>query len=65
MLNDEGEELWSKSYGGIFDDIGYSVTIAADGGFVIGGLKTITPTTNQAYLIKTDKNGELEWERLI
>jgi len=65
MLNDEGEELWSKSYGGIFDDIGYSVTIAADGGFVIGGLKTITPTTNQAYLIKTDKNGELEWERLF
>lgn len=65
MLDEAGEEIWSKTYGGIFDDIGYSITTASDGGFAIAGFKTITPTTNQAYLIKTDKNGELIWERLF
>jgi hypothetical protein len=65
MLDKEGKELWSKSYGGIFDEIGYSITQAADGGFAIAGFKTVTPTSSQVYIIKTDNQGTLEWERLF
>ena len=65
LVDKNGEELWSNSYGGIFEEIGYSIALAKDGGFIIAGFKTITPTNSEIYLIKTDKNGELEWERLF
>jgi len=65
LLDKDGKELWSKSYGGIFDEVGHSILLAPDGGFVIGGIKEITPTTTEMYLVKTDSQGELEWDRLF
>ncbi|MFK7979219.1 MAG: T9SS type A sorting domain-containing protein [Saprospiraceae bacterium] len=65
MLDRNGAELWSKSYGGIFDEVGRSIVTTADGGFAIGGVKEITPTTSQMYLVKTDSQGALEWDRLF
>ena len=66
MLDKNGEELWSKSYGGsMFDEVGYSILTTADGGFLIGGVKEITRTTSQMYLVKTDSQGALEWDRLF
>ncbi len=65
LVDKNGKELWSKSYGGTFEEIGYSIDLTNDGGFIIAGFKTITPTNSEIYLIKTDKSGELEWERLF
>jgi len=65
MLNNNGEELWSKSYGGVHTEIGYSIALTTDGGFIIGGVKEITPINSQASLLKTDSQGNLEWEKLF
>lgn len=65
MLDKNGEELWSKSYGGIFDEVGHSIMLTPDGGFAIGGVKELTPITSQMYLVKTNSQGELEWDRLF
>ncbi len=65
MLDKNGEELWSKSYGGIYDEVGHSIIATPDGGFAIGGVKEITPTASQMYLVKTDSQGVLEWDRLF
>jgi len=65
MLDNDGTELWSKSYGGIFNEIGYAIELTPDDGFIIGGFKEITDINAQASLIKTDREGNLEWERLF
>ncbi len=64
-LDKTGTEIWSKSYGAAdFDEIGHAIAIAPDGGFIVAGVKEITPTSSQMYLVKTDNQGNLEWERL-
>ena len=65
MLSANGEELWSNSFGGIFTEEGRSIALTADGGFVVAGVKEITPITTQAYLIKTDAQGNFVWDRLF
>ncbi len=64
-LDKTGAEIWSKSYGGDFDEIGNAIAITPDGGFIVAGVKEITTTTSQMYLVKTDNQGNLEWERLF
>jgi hypothetical protein len=47
-----GNILWTRTYGGIASDIGYSVQQTTDGGYIIGG-----KYRNDVYLIKTDGDG--------
>ncbi len=53
-----GNELWSRSYGGPGNDIGRSVELTNDGGFIICGEFTeLSGTKRDIYLIKTDDQG--------
>lgn len=47
-----GNVVWSKTFGGIGDDMGYCVKQTFDGGYVICGFRN-----NNIYLIKTDNSG--------
>jgi hypothetical protein len=62
--DDNGNTLWTKKFGGINDDLGYWLDKTQDNGFIICGA---TMTTGEggydAYLIKTDENGNLLWEK--
>ncbi len=57
-----GAMLWSKTYGGTGDDIGFSLVQAIGGRFAISG-----PTTSfgaggtDVYLVETDANGNMLW----
>jgi hypothetical protein len=59
-----GNINWSRTYGGISYDDGYSVSITNDGGYIIAGV-----TVNfgagfaEAYVIKTDANGNTAWTK--
>jgi hypothetical protein len=72
----EGNKLWDRTYGGSMDDAGYCVQRTQDGGFVVAGYRdgrfmpgyVVELTTRlmdscQAYLLKTDSLGEVEWEK--
>ncbi|MCX6291542.1 MAG: T9SS type A sorting domain-containing protein [Bacteroidetes bacterium] len=59
-----GNILWSKTYGGTADDIGYSVEQTADGGYVISG-STTSFGIYGAYVIRTDHLGNLVWSKAI
>jgi hypothetical protein len=64
----EGNMLWSKTFGGLKADWGNSVIISDDGGYVVAGQHVITgwwggPGGSDAYLIKTDQEGDLIWKR--
>jgi len=54
---------WSKIYGGEGIDLGYSVQQTDDGGYIIGGATTSFTTNFDAWLIKTDENGNVEWNK--
>ena len=59
-----GNSVWEKAFGGPNTDVGYAVRQAADGGFVIAGCKQpLVSGDDTAWMLKTDADGELAWEK--
>lgn len=64
-LDTDGQLQWMKTYGGKSSDAGSSVLQTADGGFLLSG-KTHSfqnPVDGDAYLVRTDNNGDTLWTR--
>ena len=57
-----GNKLWSKTYGGPTEDIGYSVQQTKDGGYIIAGYQWQDSGWN-TYLIKTNAWGNKLWSK--
>jgi len=56
------DTLWTKTYGGINDDIGLSVEQTSDEGFIITGWTySFGAGGSDAFLIKTDAEGDILW----
>ena len=66
-LNADGREAWSQTYGGPESDIVYAVQKTSDGGYVLAGethsFGGATSSRSNFWLIKTDSNGNQEWQR--
>jgi hypothetical protein len=58
-----GNVQWMRTFGGPQWDFGESIQPTADGGYIIGGftssLGSGTPTYSNAYLVKTDGDGNV------
>lgn len=61
-LDSNYNKEWSKTYGGAGDEYITSARQTADGGYFMAGQ---TPWWGVTYLVKTDKNGVEEWEKLL
>ncbi len=59
----DGKKIWERTYGGRYDDEGYAVTKAHDGGYVIAGRSETRRNGSDLYLLKIDENGKRKWER--
>jgi hypothetical protein len=58
------DTLWTKTYGGSGNDMGYSVQQTVDGGFIIAGwTRSFGAGGSDIYLIKVDAVGNLVWEK--
>jgi len=63
------EIQWSSVFGGTYDDIAYDFEITPDGGYIIAGYTKSKDTLEgylvsyDAWIIKTDNYGLLEWEK--
>ncbi len=55
-----GDTLWTKTYGSIYYDYGYSVKQTSDGGYIITGMSNFG---NRIYLIKTNSIGDTLWTK--
>jgi len=63
-INASGNEQWSKTFGGSDWEEGYSVVETSDKGFAISGYTVSSGVgARDAYLIKTDASGNLQWSK--
>jgi len=57
---------FERTYGGFFDDDGYSVTQTNDGGYIIVGYTySFGASLTDVYLIRTDEVGDTLWTRMF
>jgi len=64
-INDNGDTLWTKSYEVQYKSAANSIQQTTDGGYILGGYKTSGSSIwdGDAYLIKTDVNGDTVWTK--
>jgi len=59
-----GNMEWSRTYGGTNYDIAHSLVEVSDGGYAIaGGTESFGAGKADFWLIKTDANGNMEWNQ--
>ncbi len=68
-LDQYGNNMWIKTYGGDSDDISESVVELQGGGYVIGGMtasygNTGSATNRHLYFIKTNSTGDTVWTKV-
>jgi len=62
-IDDELNIQWTKTFGGIEDDVGYDVQQTADGGYIIcGSTESFGSGKADIYYIKVDADGNLLYE---
>ena len=58
-----GNMQWNQTYGGTGSDIGYSINLTSDGGYIIVGSTASFSGSNDVWLVKTDSNGNMQWNK--
>jgi hypothetical protein len=63
--NSLGDTLWTKTFGGLYDDKGYSVKQTSDQGYIITGYTANSPVaaSKDLWLIKTNSVGVILWTK--
>ena len=63
VFDEDSEFQFSNTYGGFDTDLGVCGSQTTDGGFLVAGYtRSFSQGENDAYLIKTDRSGELLWD---
>lgn len=63
-MNPQGELKWDKTYGGKGDEKAYCIQQTEDGGYIIAGeIKSQLAGKSDAWIVKLDQNGNLQWEK--
>jgi hypothetical protein len=58
-----GKMVWNHTYGSQYNDEGHGLVQTGDGGYLIAGDTSFASGNEDAWLIKTDSNGNMLWNR--
>ena len=71
-ISAQGNLIWEKSLGGSSFDVGRAMSITQDNGFLLAGSSRSSDGDvsenkgqNDAWAVKVNSNGDIEWERTI
>ncbi len=60
----DGDSVWADAFGGDKADMGYSVAIVPDSGFVfVGATASFGAGYSDMYIVKTTHDGTFQWDR--
>lgn len=60
----DGNEQWTKTYGGVAVDEGRYFSLTKDGGYIlVGKTESFGAGGEDIYVVKTDVSGSIEWEK--
>ncbi|HKU49845.1 MAG TPA: hypothetical protein VJP79_07835 [Nitrososphaera sp.] len=63
-LDPNGDIEWEKMYGGDGDNSGIAVGLTSDGGYIVSAeTYSFGAGSNDAWILKLDSAGDIEWER--
>ncbi len=64
-INQNGEILWSKTYGGSDDDIAWKIKQTIDGGFIVAACWDMYQNSGESdvWIIKLNQFGEIIWDK--
>jgi hypothetical protein len=69
-LDNNGDTLWTKCYGGSKDDYAYAVEQTVDGGFIVSGYSYSTDGDvsgnhggSDLWILRLDANGNILWSK--
>jgi hypothetical protein len=60
-LNEDGDTLWMKTWGGPLSDVMPCVRETSDRGFILAGYTETAPAEYDAWFIRTDSKGDTLW----
>lgn len=64
-VDENGQTLWTKTYGGPQIDRAHAVQQADDGGYIVAGYtESFGAGISDIYLLKTDQNGDTLWTKV-
>ena len=58
----DGNQIWAQTFGGATDDFGRAAEETHDGGFVVVGYSNSFGNGVEAYLVRTDAEGNKVWQ---
>ena len=65
-IDSRGDTLWTRTFGGDSSDLGHSVDLTSDGGYIVAGQTSSFGAGNwDAWLVKTDSLGDTLWTRTV
>ena len=65
-VDENGDSIWFKNFGGPYVDSGYSVIKTNDGGYIVAGkFQHYTGNQPDIYLLKINETGDTMWTKII
>jgi len=65
-ISEDGDSLWSRTYGGGSSDGFMDIKLTTDGGYVLAGWTFSFGNNNgNAFILKTNQNGDSLWSRTL
>ena len=61
LLAQAPDTLWTRTYGGLYQDFAGDVEVTADSGYIVVGMSTIVGGNGDCYVVKTNSAGDILW----